>query len=481
MISINILKCLTKVFWYSNISSIMLIVLIKIKGKKMKERNILDNLTESLFLNIDHLGSMSYLIALEAFRRGIKVDFKYSFNEDDGRFSESTIFGGTSGVYFTLSKNGKKYDFIRGLSSVTNVEDSQIADNKILAKNKMKSNGVVVPEGILYHKERTKTDENKSGVFIIKPNYGSHGDGFVNNLSFKEAIDIANERGFDHVIEEQVYGEEYRVYVVNNNAVSALKRLKPTLVGDGVKTVLDLYNEKLELKKNNIAYQKKAMPTKQEVEEFIQQQDNMAKDIWNHILPKGEVLVINNSNSVSQGGDLIECLESLPKKVKDEAIKASDVLSIPFSGVDIIYDKKQEKPFVLEVNCNPYFRLVSTKLEGYINQAYNDISVAIIDFHFPDSKRIKGLENINFSFNYITKVLSSGMVSNVGLPAVDESWLYREIILKKDEEEKNKKIYNITRTFGAYSFFYTKKDSPTVLTVLAPKKNMENILSYFSK
>lgn len=53
-----------------------------------------------------------------------------------------------------------------------------------------------------------------------------------------------------------------------------------------------------------------------------------------------------------------------PKGVKEESIKAVEALGLDFGAVDVVYNEKQEKAYVLEVNTAP--GLEGTTLDNYV-------------------------------------------------------------------------------------------------------------------
>lgn len=55
-----------------------------------------------------------------------------------------------------------------------------------------------------------------------------------------------------------------------------------------------------------------------------------------------------------------------PQSVEDQACLAVEALGLDFGAVDIIWNEKEQKPYVLEVNCAP--GLTGQTLEGYVNR-----------------------------------------------------------------------------------------------------------------
>lgn len=65
--------------------------------------------------------------------------------------------------------------------------------------------------------------------------------------------------------------------------------------------------------------------------------------------PKGDGIVRNHDN----GYVFVRNGIQVPKKVEEEAVKAVAALALDFGGVDVVYNQKADKAYVLEVNTAP--------------------------------------------------------------------------------------------------------------------------------
>jgi glutamate--cysteine ligase len=87
-------------------------------------------------------------------------------------------------------------------------------------------------------------------------------------------------------MENQVYGENYRIFVFGGEVMDIVERVRPTIQGDGIHTV-----EELILLRNKKQIEKKNYPTKVYSESYIQQQGYKLASV----LPFGEVIPITNT------------------------------------------------------------------------------------------------------------------------------------------------------------------------------------------
>jgi RimK-like ATP-grasp domain len=70
--------------------------------------------------------------------------------------------------------------------------------------------------------------------------------------------------------------------------------------------------------------------------------------------------------NLANGWVFCKPIETIPEGLEELAVRASKVSSSDFKGVDIIYNKKENKLFVLEVNSAPGMQ--GTTLDKYINE-----------------------------------------------------------------------------------------------------------------
>src|SRR5699024_1973377 len=127
----------------------------------------------------------------------------------------------------------------------------------------------------------------------------------------------------DLIIEEYVEGEEYRVYVVDNEVVAATKRIAANVIGDGVSTIKELIEKKNEIRKENPYLAKKLIKIDDPVITYLNKQEITIDDVPQ----KNEYIRLKGQANISAGGDPIDATDDLDKKSKQLAIDA--VKSIP--------------------------------------------------------------------------------------------------------------------------------------------------------
>src|SRR5699024_7652863 len=159
---------------------------------------------------------------------------------------------------FELSDGENKYRYYSTRGSLVAKEAVNICVNKHRTKEYLDASNVPTPKGFEYKGEiendeivkKIKQDISLSFPLVIKPTDGTGGKGVIANIrnikEFEENLNYVRDTlGYKNVIvEEHFHGEDYRVYVVGNEAVAATKRISPNVIGDGVSTIADLIKEK---------------------------------------------------------------------------------------------------------------------------------------------------------------------------------------------------------------------------------------------
>ena len=198
----------------------------------------------------------------------------------------------------------------------------------------------------------------------MKPINGTFGIDVITDIeTTDELADSINtlKKYKEILLEEQVQGDCYRIFVFNDVVIDIIKREKPYVFGDGkhtIKELIDMRNKeqlKLELiETNNIS------------DLFIKKQGYEMKDV-----PEIKKKVfISNVINMHNGARIFRIpIESVPQKNLDLFVKVNKTMKIYCSGLDymsnditIPYDKNNS--YILEVNGTPDTE-IHTKIKGF--------------------------------------------------------------------------------------------------------------------
>ncbi len=350
----------------------------------------------------------TYLITLEAWRRGLKVTFfdvyKYIISSD------------TDNLLFISS---------RALPEPES-DPNEITRNKSISKEYLKKNNIPIPESRSFSNNDDILALLNYGKLlgfpvVIKPTFGTKGKGVKVNILDensleKEILYLRNNLGInDILIEKYIIGEDYRLQVVGSDVVGAIKRIPANVSGNGVDTIYKLIYTKNNIRKQNPFLKKDLITIDNEVSKYVQE----AGFSLEYVPKKDEFIYLRGKENaplyLSSGGDSIDVTDLISDDLKSVAVRAAQ--SIPnlyVAGLDIIVERSKgtDNPVVIEINSTPQLGLHVFPSEGNAR----DIPSAIIDYFFPESCQSKS-ENRNLYYNYksIEQSLKDGVVREVSL------------------------------------------------------------------
>jgi D-alanine-D-alanine ligase-like ATP-grasp enzyme/acylphosphatase len=373
----------------------------------------LPHLTNDIVTSARKTKLCAYSVALEGWRRGLTLKWH---TVDHEKYQEMITFGvNPPGRLFSLSSKERTHYFFRTRGDKVTNEAVRIGSDKDETKVWLAKAGVPVPEGRKF--EASSTDEEIiqyaleiNFPLVLKPTNASLGNGVVTNIKDvkslqKALIYVRSDLNYPEVIlERYVSGEEYRVYVVEDQVIAAYNRLPANIIGDGYHTITELIDLKNRQRKKNARLFSCLIEIDNEVLDFIQSSGYTLESIPN----KGEKILLREKTNVSAGGDPIDVTDELPDELKQIAIDAIKAIpGLHHGGVDIIVDLNKpilSSAVVIELNPTAQIGGILFPMEGKAR----DIPSAIIDYYFPETKGSQNKKSrIYFDFNTVLEPLSS--------------------------------------------------------------------------
>lgn len=440
----------------------------------------------------------SYAIALEAWRRGLKVVMH------DRRMFRYTIYssGWRHGIKLNLSWGGKFFPSvsISPQKKVYTFRRSEIVDrhakprfkicnNKDITKRLLREKNIPVPDGKRFgsadsDEEIIKYSLNNIGFpVVLKPATGSLGKGVFVNIRDEVAlkkylVHVREELGYSNIIvEEYVEGEDLRVFVAGNKVLGVVKRVPANIVGDGKQTIKELIEKKNLLRKTNPFLANRQIKIDREIIDHL----NASGHSIDSVLGKNEVLFLRSKGS---GGDPIDITDDIPESIKDLAVRAVKAIPHLYScGVDIMFDRtkgSQGKGVVIELNCRAHIGLHLFPLKGEAR----DVSGGIIDYCFPESSARRGQNSrLYFDPELVLRPFISGFAKDIVLaPPPSGRIRYRRLELRGKMASKLKRTLRRKALSLNISGHIKDLKNGNLRVVLAGKKrDIDAFKSYLSK
>jgi len=265
-------------------------------------------------------------------------------------------------------KNGKKSAFSRTKFNINGFGSAALVKDKAYANYFLHKFGYQVTEGKTFFNEKLCSkfpklrnihdgcDYTKSLGFpvIVKPLNLSQGILVTKIYSPEEYYDVAEkilQINTGLIVEKFYTGNDYRIVVLDQEAVATYQRIPLFVIGDGKSTILQLLEQKQE-KFSQIGRKKIIKFDDFRILQKLQRQN---LDFQSIIPEDHKIYLLDNAN-LSSGGEAIDLSEKIHADFQKLAIKITQDMGLRLAGVDILTDDITQ-PLVnytlLEVNGSP--------------------------------------------------------------------------------------------------------------------------------
>jgi D-alanine-D-alanine ligase-like ATP-grasp enzyme len=235
------------------------------------------------------------------------------------------------------------------------------AKNKILTSNILSNNNIPIP---LYIKvdlssslNDIQRDIKKANIkypVVIKPINGTFGIDVMTDIETREELNYAvnelKKKYKEAMLEEQISGDCYRIFVFNNNIIDVIKREKPYVIGDDTNTIKEL------IRLRNIEQKNMNLMEVRNISEIVIKKQGYSLD---SIPQMDEKIYISNVINMHNGARIFRIpIETIPEKNIQLFLKVNKAMNITCSGLDYLsdditveYDMNNGR--ILEVNGTP--------------------------------------------------------------------------------------------------------------------------------
>jgi D-alanine-D-alanine ligase-like ATP-grasp enzyme/acylphosphatase len=388
----------------------------------MKNNNWLSHLEGAVPTSYGNRLSM-YLIALEAWRRGLTVRF-FSIDNPKNKLL----------IRYALSYRGREHSFESSMGDKLTDRAFNICKDKDETKRYLLKEQVPVPDGKRFDKNDSDLEIiNYASLLgypvVLKPRSENAGKGVISNINNEQKL----KRSLKHVREELKYknilvekfisGTEYRILIIDGKIISAVNRIPANIIGDGVHSIETLIDLKNKSRKDNPALAKKDIKIDNEIMNSIE----LLGYNLTSVPDENEHIYLRTKSNISAGGDTIDVTEELTEELRDIAIKAVHAIpDLDICGLDMIVDRKRNKGVVIEINTKPMIGLHLFPIKGKAR----DVVKPIIDYYFPETKDRKKT-TLYFDFDTVLAPFR-GMVINdlvmLSPPSLDTIYAKKYIV-----------------------------------------------------
>lgn len=412
-----------------------------------------------------------YTIALEGWRRGLKLKF-FTLDDPENKLR----------IRYTLSSGEREHRFESSKGDKTTELAYEVCDNKYLTKEYLQKAGVPVADGKSFPEGASNEDiieyANKLGYpLVIKPISANGGKGVVSNIESQKELEdalsyVRYELDYPEIIVESfVYGNEFRFIVVDDEVVGVLNRVPANIIGNGKDTIKELIKAKNEERRKNPHLKSRMIKIDRTVIDLLHESGYNLKTI-----PKeGELVQLRLTSNLSTGGDSIELTEVISPELKKIAIEGTKAIpGLTVSGMDIIVNSDNKSGVIIEANTRPGLGGHLFPVEG----TPRDIPKDIVDYYFPETKDVEK-SNLFFDFNSILEPLTNRTAQTVDVIPAPKGKVYgKKYIVHGKVQKVGYKVW-IKRQALLHrlnGFAEDLEDGGIAIVVASPKK--EDVVNF---
>lgn len=266
--------------------------------------------------------------------------------------------------------DNKSILFRMGMSQYTTTVARRITKDKYLTKKILEKHNINTPMGFMYDigdmdKAWNEVSEyciENNKRLVIKPLDRNAGTGVSTDITteqeFRMAWELCENVGSKKIIvEEQFKGDDYRVFVVQDEVCAATQRIAAFVVGDGIHTVKELINLKNKKRKENIFLADLPIKVTDHTINFL-----FKRGIEISYTPEiDERIQLSEVANASIGGDTCDRTEDIHPDWIPIAVRAREIMVGAYHvGLDIMMEDISKSPeeqewAIIEINTNPDF------------------------------------------------------------------------------------------------------------------------------
>ena len=263
-----------------------------------------------------------------------------------------------------------------------------IAQDKELTKSLLAAVGVPVPEGrSVESAEEAWTAAQEIGVpVVVKPRKGNQGRGVSVALRTREAVmagyDYARAQEDEILVERHVEGCDFRLLVIGGRLISAARRVPPTVIGDGQRTIAELVEIENQNPKRGEDHATSLSKLRLDAigREMLSTQGLTVESVPT----AGQVVLLRRNANLSTGGSAIDVTDDVHPLVAERAIDAAAMVGLDVAGIDVVATRIDQpldvtRGAIVEVNAAPGLRMHLEPSEG----TPRPVGEAMINSMFP--------------------------------------------------------------------------------------------------
>lgn len=258
---------------------------------------------------------------------------------------------GSSLLEYT-NKKGENHFLISTCSDKSAATGLIIANSKARTATLAKSMGLPIPAQVTCRdiREARKFLSTHEQI-VTKPVLGSGGIGVSTDITNLDELDKGYTYAKTHsqrvVVQQHIEGSDVRLLVIDGVFCSAVIRKPAHIIGNGTSTIEELITTANASKVRNDSSLSSLLHINQHAARRY-----LGEDIHAIATKDKEVRVIGPAN-VSLGGSLHEATHLVNPQMIADAEMITNKVGLGMCGVDMMWDRKTNKHYLIEINATP--------------------------------------------------------------------------------------------------------------------------------
>jgi cyanophycin synthetase len=264
----------------------------------------------------------------------------------------------------------------------------EIAHDKERTKSILSSIGIPVPQGYSADtvEEAIEVANSVGYPVVVKPLSGNHGRGITINITNEEELVFAFKKAKEIcdtvLIEQFLYGFDFRILVIDGKFVAAALREPAFVIGNGRDTIRQLIEETNKDPERGVGHEKSL--TQITIDSMTEKLLELQELTLESKLSEGKKVYVKYTANLSSGGIAKDVTDTVHPSNKLMAERISQIIGLNVMGIDIIASSLEiplhdQLAGIVEVNAGPGFRMHLNPSEG----SPRNIASNIVDMLFP--------------------------------------------------------------------------------------------------
>ncbi|WP_406696802.1 cyanophycin synthetase [Singulisphaera sp. Ch08] len=291
-----------------------------------------------------------------------------------------------------LGHGARQRFYLGARTSRTGAIAEKISNDKELTKLILRACGVPVPSGRLVAnlEEAWATALELGFPVVIKPGDAENGRGVALQLVTRKqvAIAFAEARNWSDkvLVEHAIPGSEYRLLVVGDCVVAAIRRDPPQVVGDGRSTIAELVARLNDDPRRGDDWKTPLFPILLDANSttVLGEQGYVTEAVP----PAGAVILIRRNTHRRDGGTATDVTDLVHPEVAARVREAVRIVGLDVAGVDVVIPDigrpfEEQGGAIIEINAEPSLSMHLVPSSGMVRP----VGKAIVDLMFPGEER----------------------------------------------------------------------------------------------